>query len=148
MREIKVRGYAVEEMVGSQWIHGFGVFEIKFAEHYSKEVGRSSDWCIYTESGNYLVDPKSVGQYTGLKDENGKEIYEGDIVKGKRSSHWHEGYNLVESPVVFDTEYAMFAASGSLGTIEEIEVIGNIYENSELLVNNWVKISISFRESV
>jgi uncharacterized phage protein (TIGR01671 family) len=71
----------------------------------------------------------SLMQYTGLKDKNGKEIYEGDIVSG------HNGDG---SPNVWPVEYACENSEWTgfnVGADDErdCEVIGNIYENPELL---------------
>jgi uncharacterized phage protein (TIGR01671 family) len=60
-------------------------------------------------------------QFTGLKDEAGKEIYEGDIVK------WLDVY---VQPVRWDIEEAMFLPNHMS---MDVEIIGNIYENPELL---------------
>jgi uncharacterized phage protein (TIGR01671 family) len=76
----------------------------------------------------YPLDAMLPLQYTGLKDKNGKEIYEGDIVKVPQFPRplfvkWdYNGYHLFEN----------ICNEASLGGVED-EVIGNIYENPELL---------------
>jgi len=71
-------------------------------------------------------------QYTGLKDKNGKEIYEGDICKFQFKRN--QGQDISE--VRFDAGEFKFCADGffySVGRCSVIEVIGNIYENPELV---------------
>ena len=103
MREIKFRVWNGEEMISPDYIDRKGI----------------AHW----KENSIPTSSKTIMQYTGLKDKNGKEIYEGDILGWDDKS----GYLWV---VIWET---MFDHSRWDASHSEAEIIGNIHENPELI---------------
>jgi len=119
MREIKFRAWSVHNkaMYPQAGEGGVATFAIN-------PDGTTQTYGIYTKL--------ELMQYTGLKDKNDKEIYEGDII------HWKFMPTTINAQVIFELgrfvlDYPNNGDSYIPANSEEVEVIGNIYENKELL---------------
>lgn len=128
MREILFRGKA-----GAKWVYG-DLWHLNDGRATVRKDG---------ELFPYEVIPETVGQYTGLKDKNGKKIFEGDIVKTKKYGKiiGHSNVNdfdlfvVIYEPAMFrlDNTHRAFNLVVKCGKGIDYEVIGNIHDNPELL---------------
>lgn len=144
MREILFRG----KWIGNgEWVEGYyckiSETTYAFAEDYERnpipvhhyilqEV--MTDWGLPNRFNQYEIDPETTCQYIGLKDKNGRRIWENDIVK-------HEISGIIGTVKWYEEDYVGWCADDiqvdeQQFTDEmwsECEVIGNVFDNPELL---------------
>ena len=134
-REVKFRGKGIAD---NEWYYGDLIQVESGRVHYFiiqdyeiKEERIELNTCASPE-----VNPETVGQFTGLDDKNGKEIYEGDIVQGLFADQEEP---KIKGQVIYSNGQASYIVIASnndeweLGYLDNLEVIGNEYDNPELL---------------
>lgn len=143
MREIKFRA---KDTLERNWYVGSYMFtDDNKNDPFRRRPFKENHRIIFYSSGDWNmggwndveIDPSTLGQYTGLKDKNGKEIYEGDIIRSFDSSG-----DIILHYIVWKEEEARFVAfykgktfsskcSLNQAWIDEYEkeVVGNIHDN-------------------
>ena len=135
MREVLVHGKRADN---GEWIEG-DLLQIKY---YNKPIIECKIMPQTPVSSAYPVLSETIGQFTGLTDKNGVRIFEGDICRFKRFNDVQVGKIIFnETTASFVMKYqSIVGAYGEkathkmlLSVCDDIEIIGNIHDNPELL---------------
>lgn len=129
-REIKFRGKRAD---GSSWVYG----DLRQENSGNKVIMTNlSTWGdngdnVDPYGEDVIINPDTIGQYTGLQDKNGKEIFEGDIIRNESC----KGV-VVYKNGAFCLELGKSCGYVWLFCLDSLLDIGNIYDNPELLEDN------------
>lgn len=128
MREILFRGKRKDY---GKWIEGYYLHQNK------RRFVNETHYIVSVDGFYHSIDPSTVCQFTGLYDKKGRKIFEGDIVEGNSE---YFTYTHPYGKVVYDGGQYLISFDDVLEDIEclgawtnDVEIIGNIYDNPELL---------------
>lgn len=146
MREILFRAKRLDD---GEWVEGNLVFSLDADEEWRTIIIPIRNSYMFS-SGNededlgfenwHRVDPKIVGQYTGLTDKNGVKIFEGDVVSDKQGNiykvFWQQNYYSFSFVCIKSDNKFLVNAKWELWSLakgKDLEVAGNIFDNPELM---------------
>ena len=137
MRTIKFRGFNAKN---NQWLYGSHI--INREKHFvaPDEFADDKTW------EDYEVEPETIGQFTGLYDKNGKEVYEGDIIEWTETHYhaigvvaWREQIGLKDTEEAYNVGWCVEEYKGKVtyiiapSAVPHGVVVGNVHDNYELL---------------
>lgn len=137
MREILFRA---KHVVSGEWVYGYYV---NCQYPYDKEH-HTGHFIVEYPDKMHEIYTSTIGQYTGLKDKNGKRIFEGDVIEGIMNDPLDPGATWRGTVVWYGSGWGEEEQNGGIGYLDEmsmvdemrmarISVIGNIHDNPELL---------------
>lgn len=145
MREILFRGKTKCGM----WVYGYYMLTLNRGKKTHVIAPLTSHMDVTLDKEQYIIDPETLGQYIGITDKNDVKIFDGDIVKlhyffenfDRRTLGVFEDEKVIIAQIKITNLGVMFENSRESGYLcdyleepeEELEVIGNIYDSSELL---------------
>lgn len=142
MEKLTVRGISTHEESKGEWKCGY-LIEDEGVSYIVNGVVEAND--EYITIGEWCsVEPETLGLSTGLLDKNGTEIFEGDIVKRYKSPFFKAKWEYQIETVIkekaslllgreFGKNFGTIPFDSPFAKSDLLEVIGNIYENPELL---------------
>lgn len=132
MRTLKFRG---KDIINGKWVFGAGIQNIKGRAYINME-----------SPFGYEVVPETVGQFTGLVDKNGNEVYEGDIIEWTETHYyaigavaWRERIGLKDTKDAYAVGWCVEEYKGKVtyiiapSAVPHGVVVGNVHDNYELL---------------
>ena len=140
-REILFKGKHIHAIPGNEHLNG------RWVKGYLSDKNYIHDEHL---EGEFLVDENTICQYTGLTDKNGRKIFEGDILRGFQYPFCSDGeYNYYAEIIFADCSFMTYTHKNPSSCVrgisdgntelmecwvsEDWEIIGNIYDNPELL---------------